>query len=59
MKSNYIELFDNTRDGTQGEGINLSVNDKLAIAQKLDEFGIDIIEGGARAATAMKELFKK
>lgn len=42
-----IELFDTTlRDGTQGEGISLSVNDKLLIVKKLDEFGIDIIEGG-------------
>lgn len=42
-----IELFDTTlRDGTQGEGINLSLHDKLMITQKLDEFGIDIIEGG-------------
>lgn len=42
-----IELFDTTlRDGTQGEGINLSIQDKLLITQKLDEFGIDIIEGG-------------
>jgi len=43
----YIELFDTTlRDGTQGEGINLSIQDKLLITQKLDDFGIDIIEGG-------------
>ncbi|MBC8197202.1 MAG: citramalate synthase [Candidatus Marinimicrobia bacterium] len=42
-----IELFDTTlRDGTQGEGINLSVDDKLQIASRLDEFGINIIEGG-------------
>ena len=42
-----IELFDTTlRDGTQGEGVNLSVDDKLRIAVKLDEFGINIIEGG-------------
>jgi 2-isopropylmalate synthase len=42
-----IELFDTTlRDGTQGEGVNLSIADKLLITQKLDDFGIDIIEGG-------------
>ncbi len=42
-----IELFDTTlRDGTQGEGINLSVDDKLRIAQHLDDLGIDNIEGG-------------
>jgi 2-isopropylmalate synthase len=43
----HIELFDTTlRDGTQGEAINLSIHDKLLITEKLDDFGIDIIEGG-------------
>lgn len=47
VTSRKIELFDSTlRDGTQGEGVNLSVDDKLHIAQRLDEFGISIIEGG-------------
>ncbi len=42
-----VLLYDTTlRDGTQGEGISLSCNDKLKIAQKLDEFGVDYIEGG-------------
>ncbi|MDP8246209.1 MAG: citramalate synthase [Candidatus Hinthialibacter antarcticus] len=42
-----IETFDTTlRDGTQGEGVNLSLEDKLRIAQRLDDFGIDFIEGG-------------
>ncbi len=42
-----IFLYDTTlRDGTQGEGISLSCNDKLKIAQKLDEFGVHYIEGG-------------
>ncbi|MCS6774888.1 MAG: citramalate synthase [Anaerolineae bacterium] len=40
-------LYDTTlRDGTQGEGVNLSVEDKLRIAKRLDEFGIHYIEGG-------------
>ena len=48
-KQKLIELFDTTlRDGTQGEGVNLSVDDKLRIAAKLDDFGINIIEGGCR-----------
>jgi 2-isopropylmalate synthase len=34
------------RDGTQGESVSFSVDDKLVIAQKLDELGIDYIEGG-------------
>jgi len=47
MSKRQIEIFDSTlRDGTQGEGINLSVDDKLHIAQRLDEFGVSIIEGG-------------
>jgi len=42
-----IFTFDTTlRDGTQGESISFSVDDKLIIAQKLDELGIDYIEGG-------------
>src|SRR5260370_12381707 len=42
-----VELYDTTlRDGSQGEGINFSVIDKLRIAEKLDAFGIHYIEGG-------------
>ena len=42
-----IEIYDTTlRDGTQGEGFNLSLHDKLLIARKLDELGVDYIEGG-------------
>ena len=42
-----IWTFDTTlRDGTQGEAVSFSVEDKLIIAQKLDELGIDYIEGG-------------
>jgi len=47
MEPKLIELFDTTlRDGTQGEAVSLTVRDKIIIAQKLDDFGIDIIEGG-------------
>src|SRR6478735_12425355 len=42
-----IHLFDTTlRDGTQSEGLSLSVEDKLKIARILDGFGIHFIEGG-------------
>jgi 2-isopropylmalate synthase len=42
-----IFTFDTTlRDGTQGESVSFSVEDKVQIAQKLDELGIDYIEGG-------------
>lgn len=45
MKPVYI--YDTTlRDGTQGEGFQLSGLDKLRIAKRLDEFGVDYIEGG-------------
>ncbi len=55
---NFIEIFDTTlRDGTQGEGINLSVQDKLLIAQRLDDFGIDIIEGGWPGSNPKDEEF--
>lgn len=42
-----IYLYDTTlRDGTQREGISLSLDDKLKIAARLDAFGMDYIEGG-------------
>lgn len=42
-----IQIYDTTlRDGTQSEGFNLSANDKVRIAQKLDEIGVAFIEGG-------------
>ncbi len=41
------QIYDTTlRDGTQREGISLSCDDKLAIARKLDDIGVDFIEGG-------------
>src|SRR2546428_6168755 len=40
-------LYDTTlRDGTQREGLSLSVDDKLKIARRLDELGIHYLEGG-------------
>ena len=43
----HIQIYDTTlRDGTQGEGVNLSAEDKLKIARRLDDFGVDYIEGG-------------
>ncbi len=42
-----IEIYDTTlRDGSKGEGISYSVEDKIRIARRLDEFGMDFIEGG-------------
>lgn len=42
-----VQIYDTTlRDGTQREGISLSCEDKLKIARKLDDLGVDFIEGG-------------
>ncbi len=42
-----VIIYDTTlRDGTQGEGISFSVTDKVRITEKLDQFGVDYIEGG-------------
>ena len=42
-----IEIYDTTlRDGAQGESISFTLIDKLRIAEMLDAFGIDFIEGG-------------
>jgi len=47
MSSKSVFLYDTTlRDGTQGEGFQLSGLDKLRIAERLDAFGVDYIEGG-------------
>jgi 2-isopropylmalate synthase len=45
--SNQLWLYDTTlRDGTQREGLSVSIEDKLRIAYRLDELGIPFIEGG-------------
>ena len=56
-----IWTFDTTlRDGTQGEAISFSVDDKLLIAQKLDDLGIDYIEGGWPMSNPKdKEFFER
>jgi len=56
-----IELYDTTlRDGTQMEGISLSVDDKLKIARKLDEVGVHFIEGGYPGSNPKDiEFFKR
>jgi 2-isopropylmalate synthase len=53
-----IDIYDTTlRDGTQGEGFNLSLQDKLQIAIKLDELGVDYIEGGFPISNPKDEAF--
>ena len=42
-----IFVYDTTlRDGSQGEGVNFSLSDKLNLTARLDELGVDFIEGG-------------
>lgn len=55
---NRVWILDTTlRDGTQAEGISLSVADKLRIAQRLDDLGIRYIEGGFPAANPKDQEF--
>src|SRR3989339_363361 len=56
-----VNIFDTTlRDGTQGEGISLTVDDKLRIASALDDIGIHYIEGGWPYSNPKDiEFFKK
>lgn len=42
-----VRIYDTTlRDGTQGEGMTLSVEEKIKVAERLDDFGVAYIEGG-------------
>src|SRR6202047_1909317 len=42
-----VEIYDTTlRDGSQQEGLSLSVDDKLRVAEQLDHLGVTFIEGG-------------
>ncbi len=58
--SRQIVIYDTTlRDGSQTEGISFSVNDKLKIAEKLDQLGVHYIEGGWPGSNPKdKEFFK-
>src|SRR3712207_391996 len=58
MNMRSIQIYDTTlRDGTQGEGVSLSLQDKLQIAQRLDELGVDFIEGGYPASNTKDTEF--
>src|SRR5258708_26451296 len=47
MTRERLYLFDTTlRDGAQTNGVDFSVNDKIAIARLLDDLGVDYVEGG-------------
>ena len=56
----HIEIYDTTlRDGCQAEDIAFTVEDKLRIAERLDEFGIRYIEGGWPGSNPRDEAFFK
>jgi 2-isopropylmalate synthase len=56
-----LAIYDTTlRDGTQAENFNLSVEDKIRVTMKLDEFGVDFVEGGWPGANpASSEYFRE
>jgi 2-isopropylmalate synthase len=55
-----IEVYDTTlRDGMQGEGMSLSAHEKVRVAHKLDELGVDLIEAGFPSSNPKElELFE-
>src|SRR2546421_12842061 len=57
----HVEVYDTTlRDGSQLEGISLTVEDKLRIAEQLDWLGVDYIEAGYPGANPKDdELFRR
>lgn len=61
MKPDSVEIYDTTlRDGSQTEEISFSVEDKLRILKKLDDFGVHYVEGGWPGAIPKDdEFFKK
>ena len=56
-----VTIYDTTlRDGAQGEGVSFSVEDKLQVAQRLDEVGVHFIEGGWPGSNAKDvEFFRR
>ena len=53
-----VKIYDTTlRDGTQAEDVNFSTEDKIRVAQKLDELGIHYIEGGWPASNPTDQRF--
>jgi 2-isopropylmalate synthase len=55
-----VQLYDATlRDGMQGQGLSLSAHEKVRVARKLDELGVDLIEAGFPASNPKEqELFE-
>ena len=61
MNKEKLYIFDTTlRDGAQTQGVDFSLDDKLKIAQSLDDLGVDYIEGGWPGANPTDtEFFQK
>ncbi len=60
MTTKRILIYDTTlRDGAQGEGISFSSAAKIRVAKRLDEFGVDYIEGGYAASNPKDMAFFK
>jgi len=58
QQADRVELYDTTlRDGVQALNVNFSLPDKLLIAQRLDELGVDYIEGGYPLSNARDAAF--
>lgn len=58
MTRERLYLFDTTlRDGAQTPGVDFSVEDKIAIANMLDDFGLDYVEGGYPGANPTDSAF--
>src|SRR3954465_3806121 len=58
MTPDTFHVYDTTlRDGSQREGLSLSVEDKLAVAAHLDDLGVGFIEGGWPGANPKDEAF--
>ena len=56
--SENVQAYDVTlRDGTQGEGISFSVKDKIKVSHKIDELGVEYIEGGWPGSNERDEGF--
>ena len=53
-----VDIYDTTlRDGSQQEGLSLTVDDKLRVAEQLDHLGVQYIEGGWPGANPKDEEF--
>jgi 2-isopropylmalate synthase len=59
-QTDRVYIYDTTlRDGTQAEGVSLSLEDKLMVAERLDQLGVDYIEGGYPLSNPKDKAFFK